>query len=358
MPVNERIQALRKAIHKTADAIGRQLNLMEVCGTHTVAIFRNGIRALLPEGIKLLSGPGCPVCVTPEADIDWAVEFSTSGQGAILTFGDMMRVPGSGASLYGARSQGADVRVVYSPMDCLDIAEKEPEKTFVFMATGFETTSPLIGATILEAKSRAIKNLLFYSAHKLVPPALRVLVEDPQVRIDGFILPGHVSTIIGSRPYEFVATEYGKPSVITGFDGVDILEGILMLLAQIRQGVARVEIQYKKAVRPEGNPKAQEVLREVFEVVDASWRGIGKIPESGLELRQVYRQFNAKEVFQVSGRSEKKRASACRCGDVLKGKALPPECPLFGRACTPEHPVGACMVSTEGSCAAYYKYGR
>lgn len=355
--MNERVELLKKAIFKTTESIGRELNLMEVCGTHTVAIFRNGIRAILPEGINLLSGPGCPVCVTPEVDIDWAVEFSTSGRGAILTFGDMMRVPGTKATLYDARSMGADVRVVYSPMDCLKIAKAEPEKTFVFMATGFETTSPLIGATIVEAKNQGIGNLYFYSSHKLVPPALKALVVDPEVRIDGFILPGHVSTIIGSRPYEFVASEYGKPSVITGFDGVDILEGILMLLKQIHEGRASVEIQYKKAVRPEGNPKALEVLSEVFDVIDAHWRGIGGIPESGLELKKDYTGFNAKGIFEVSIASPEKKSS-CRCGDVLKGKIIPTECPLFAKACTPEHPVGACMVSTEGSCAAYYKYGR
>ncbi|RME69152.1 MAG: hydrogenase formation protein HypD [Nitrospirae bacterium] len=355
--MKDRIEILKKAIHKTAESIGRQLNLMEVCGTHTVAIFRSGIRSLLPEGINLLSGPGCPVCVTPEHDIDWAVEFSTSGHGVILTFGDMMRVPGTKASLYDARSMGADVRVVYSPMDCLSIAKAEPEKTFVFMATGFETTSPLIGATIIEAKNQGVENLFFYSSHKLVPPALRALVVDPEVKIHGFILPGHVSTIIGSRPYEFVASEYGIPSVITGFEGVDILEGILMLLKQIKEERATVEIQYKKAVRPEGNPRALEVLGEVFQEVDAQWRGIGTIPQSGLEIKDNYSMFNAKVLYEVSsGRTEKR--TACRCGDVLKGKILPTGCPLFAKACTPEHPVGACMVSTEGSCAAYYKYGR
>ncbi len=354
--MDNRVRTLQKAIWHAAEAVGRDLNLMEVCGTHTVAIFRNGIRALLPPQIKLLSGPGCPVCVTPEKDIDWAVEFSISGRAVVLTFGDMMRIPGTSRSLYDARSLGGDVRVVYSPMDCLDIAQSEQDRPVVFMATGFETTSPLIGATILEAKKRGISNLYFYSSHKLVPPALKALLQDPEVKIDGFILPGHVSTIIGSRAYEFIARDYGKPAVITGFEGVEILEGILMLLLQIKDQRASVEIQYTKAVRPEGNPRALQVLEEVFRPVDALWRGIGLIPESGLELREEFSMFNAKGLFSVPEQAEKK--TACRCGDVLKGKSLPSECPLFGRACTPEHPVGACMVSTEGSCAAYFKYGQ
>jgi hydrogenase expression/formation protein HypD len=356
MRVAEETKLLLDAIKKVIDRIGRPVKLMEVCGTHTVSIFRNGIRTLLPEEIVLLSGPGCPVCVTSIEDVDRAVAISLNKDMILATFGDMMRVPGSGRSLYHARSEGADIKIVYSPMDCLDICRENPDKMVVFFGTGFETTSPSVAATLLEAEHRGVENFYLYSCHKLVPPALRALLLDPETDIDGFILPGHVSTIIGSEPYEFIPKDFHRPAVITGFDGRDIIQGILMILMQIQRHDAAVEVQYTKAVRPEGNRKAMGLLEEVFQVVDTHWRGIGLIPESGLELRNEFNHRNIKRVVEIDIEPTEE-PKACRCGEVLKGKKIPPECPLFAKACTPENPVGACMVSTEGSCAAYYRYG-
>ncbi len=335
---------------------GRPLKLMEVCGTHTVAIFRHGIRDVIPEEISLISGPGCPVCVTSIRDVDSAIALSRIPGVTLATFGDMMRVPGGRESLNDARSQGADVRVFYSPMDSLKLAMEEPEKEVVFFATGFETTSPLIAATVAEAGRRKVGNFSIYTVHKLVPPALRALLNSPEVQVDGFILPGHVSTIIGSKPYGFMASEYGKPGVITGFDAADIIEGILMLLLQIVRGRAEIEIQYRKVVREEGNPKALSLIEEVFEPSDAYWRGIGMIPGSGLRLRRGFEKFDCLNRFNADV-PDYPEPAACSCGEVLRGVKIPLECPLFGAACTPESPVGACMVSTEGSCAAYYRYG-
>lgn len=343
-------------LQKLAERIKRPLKLMEVCGTHTVEIFRHGIRSILPKDISLLSGPGCPVCVTPVRDIDAAISIAKKPGAILVTFGDMMRVPGGGQSLMDARSEGADVRVVYSPMDALNLALTEKEKEIVFFATGFETTSPLIAATVMEAVGRGIRNFSVYSSHKLVPPALRALLDSPDVEVDGFILPGHVSTIIGSRPYEFVAAQYGKPSVITGFEAHEIIEGILMILRQIVSGKACVEIQYRRVVRECGNPRALAMLKEVFEPADVSWRGIGTIPESGLKLRQGYKVFDAASRFSIET-ADAPEPEMCSCGEILRGAKIPLECTLFGSACTPKSPVGPCMVSSEGSCAAYYKYG-
>ncbi len=337
------------------DSIGRPVRLMEVCGTHTVAIFRQGIRNLLPEGVKLLSGPGCPVCVTSVKDVDTAIAISKLDGVVLTTFGDMMRVPGDRKSLSDAKAEGGDVRTVYSPLDALQIAEKNQNRKVVFFATGFETTSPSVAGTILEAERKGIPNFSIYSVHKTVPPALKALLDSGEVKVDGFILPGHVSTVIGSIPYTFIASAYRKSSVITGFGADDILSGISMLLRQISSGTAEVEIQYNRVVKREGNPKALSVLEEFFEPEDAEWRGIGTIPGSGLRLRERYRHRDVRTLFdlKVPQGSEPK---ACSCGDVLKGIKIPSDCLLFGKACTPEKPVGACMVSSEGSCAAYYKY--
>ncbi|HYA31567.1 MAG TPA: hydrogenase formation protein HypD [Thermodesulfovibrionales bacterium] len=335
---------------------GRPLKLMEVCGTHTVAIFRHGIRDVIPENINLISGPGCPVCVTSIRDVDSAIAISRIRGVTLATFGDMMRVPGGKESLNDARSEGADVRIFYSPMDALKLAAESPEREVVFFATGFETTSPLIAATVAEAERRDVRNFSLYTVHKLVPPALRALLVSPEVMVDGFILPGHVSTIIGKRPYEFIASDFHKPGVITGFDAEDIIQGILMLLTQLTEKRADVEIQYTKVVREEGNPRAVSMIEAFFEPCDAYWRGIGTIPGSGLKLREKYLRFDAMSRFspEVPYHPE---PEACSCGDVLRGVKIPLECPLFGAGCTPESPVGACMVSTEGSCAAYYRYG-
>jgi len=335
--------------------IGRPVNLMEVCGTHTVAIFKHGIRDIIPAGINLLSGPGCPVCVTPLKDVDTAIAISNQEGVILATFGDMMRVPGSKQSLYHAQAEGAQIRVVYSPMDALNIALGHNDKTIVFFATGFETTSPSIAGTLSEAERLGVKNFMIYSAHKLIPPALRALICSQDVNVSGFILPGHVSTIIGSRPYQFIASEYRTPSVITGFEASDILQGIMMLLRQIASGKAEVEVQYKRVVRERGNQKALSFLYEYFEPCDSHWRGLGLIPESGLRLRQHVRHRNAKAIFDMDI-PDPVEPKSCLCGQVLRGIKRPTDCLLFGKKCTPEHPVGACMVSTEGSCAAYYKY--
>ena len=346
-------------IKKLLDSIKRPVRLMEVCGTHTVAIFRHGIRKLLPEGISLLSGPGCPVCVTSVEDVEKAMAIAKKENIIFTTFGDMMRVPGIEKNLSEVRAEGADIRVVYSPMDALKIASDNKDKKVVFFATGFETTSPSVAGTLFEADKLKIDNFYIYSAHKLVPPALDALLGSGEVNVDGFILPGHVSTIIGSRPYGFIAEKYRKPSVITGFDAEDILQGINMLLAQIAANKAEVEIQYKKVVREEGNPKAVELMNEYFEPCDAYWRGIGTIPLSGLRLREKFRHRDINSILKIdiSFASGPQEPQGCSCGEVLRGLKTPEQCPLFGCACTPESPVGACMVSTEGSCAAYYKYG-
>jgi hydrogenase expression/formation protein HypD len=343
-------------LYKLVDGIGKPLKLMEVCGTHTVEIFRHGIRDVIPGTVKLLSGPGCPVCVTSVQDVDAAIAIAKTPGTIMATFGDMMRVPGGKGSLLEARSEGADVQVLYSPMDALSLAQKEANKEIVFFATGFETTSPLIAATVSYAAAAGIKNFSVYTAHKLVPPALQALLDSSDVQVDGFILPGHVSTIIGKKPYEFVPARYGKPSVITGFDAKDIIEGILMIVRQVAQKRASVEIQYRNVVREEGNPRAVALLDEYFEPADAYWRGIGTIPKSGLKLRDKFAAFDANTRFSppVSTSTE---PELCSCGDILRGVKIPTECPLFGTGCTPESPVGPCMVSTEGSCAAYYKYG-
>ncbi|VAX28437.1 [NiFe] hydrogenase metallocenter assembly protein HypD [hydrothermal vent metagenome] len=342
-------------IHLMMKEIGRPVRLMEVCGTHTVAIFRHGIRTVLPDGILLLSGPGCPVCVTSIEDIDKAVKISGQPGVILATFGDMMRVPGSSENLQEARADGVDIRVLYSPMDALDIAGENPDRRVVFFATGFETTSPSVAATLCEADRKGIDNFYIYPNHKLVPPALKALLADERVKVDGFILPGHVSTIIGRGPYDFISRHYKKPSVIAGFEARDILEAVAMLLAQLIKGESRVEIQYVRAVRAEGNPKAISLIETCFMPVDAQWRGIGTIAESGLSLREEFRHRDASKLFDIEVESTPD-IRGCACGDVLKGIKIPTDCPLYGKKCTPENPVGACMVSTEGSCSAYYKY--
>jgi len=345
--------AARK-IAETAAAIGRPLRLMEVCGTHTVAIFRHGIRSLLPENVTFLSGPGCPVCVTAAGDVEAALSLARRDDVVLATFGDMMRVPGKKESLQEARAAGAEVRIVYSPLDAL-LTAINGEKEVVFFATGFETTSPLVAATLHEANRKKVDNFSIFSVHKLVPPALKALLGSGEVRVDGFILPGHVCTVTGSRPFAFLAEEFGKPAVVTGFNAEEILEGIMMLLDQIASGKPSVEIQYKSVVKEAGNTTAQAMLHEYFEPEDAMWRGIGVIPGSGLKLRPRFSHRDAIERFDPD-RPDVEEPKGCQCGEVLKGIKLPPECKLFGKACTPEKPVGACMVSTEGSCAAYYKY--
>jgi len=334
----------------------RPIRLMEVCGTHTVAIFRAGIRRLLPPAVELVSGPGCPVCVTPNAYIDTAIAYSREPDMIIATFGDMLRVPGSSTSLAAAKAAGADVRVVYSPLDSLAVAAANPAKRVIFLAVGFETTAPTAAGAVLAAEEEGLKNFFVLSAHKLVPPALRALLTAGGARVDGLILPGHVSAVIGEEPYRFLAGEFGVPAVIAGFDPLDILEAVYLLAGQIAAGEAALANQYRRAVPPAGNPAALAVLGRVYEEADAAWRGLGVIPRSGLAINAAYRRFDASAALPVTP-EETKEPAGCRCGEVLRGAARPADCPLFGTACVPERPAGPCMVSGEGACAAWYKYG-
>lgn len=331
------------------------VNLMEVCGTHTVAIARNGLRDVMPPNVRLISGPGCPVCVTANRDIDTAIEFSRQPNVTVATFGDMMKVPGSYSSLAREKAEGADVRIVYSPLDALSLAEKDPHRHVVFIGVGFETTVPVIAAAIRRAQAAGIENFSVFSAHKTVPGALSVLVNDPDVRIDGLILPGHVSTIIGLEPYRFLAEDFHVPGVITGFEPVDVLQGIWMLLRQLAERRAEIEIAYGRGVAAEGNSTARKLIEEIFEPTGAEWRGIGLIPGTGLGIKPSFSAYDAEKRVPVSP-PEPREIKGCQCGEVLRGVTLPYECKLFGRGCTPEHPIGPCMVSSEGSCAAYYRY--
>jgi len=332
------------------------LKLMEVCGTHTMAISSSGIRRAVDPRLKLVSGPGCPVCVTEESDIDRAIGFAALKGVTVLTFGDMMRVPGTNGSLNDARAKGADVRVVYSPLDGLQMARQESEREFVFLGVGFETTAPTVAATVLEAEKLQVKNFSVLPLFKLIPPALKFIAARAQIRIDGLILPGHVSTVIGAQPYRFLVDRYRIPCCITGFEPRDILEGIFLLLQQIVKG-PELTIQYRRSVRPEGNPQAKALMATVFKLVDANWRGIGKIARSGLGFKRRFARFDARQRFGVVSGKKSKR-TGCACGDVMLGLKTPPECRLFARRCTPESPIGPCMVSSEGACAAYYRYER
>lgn len=337
--------------------IDRPITVMEVCGTHTVAIAKSGLRDLLPEQMRLLSGPGCPVCVTDDLDLDLVMALSREKGVILATFGDMMRVPGTESSLLQEKSRGADVRVVYSPADAVELARENPGSQVVFLGVGFETTTPVVAAALEQAVNIGLQNFSVFSLHKVVPPIMRVLLDDPEVRIDAFLNPGHVCTILGTEPFQFISEEYGKPCVVTGFEAFDILEALLLIVRQYREESPAVEIQYKRAVRAEGNQVAVGFIEKYFTPVNACWRGIGEVPGSGLELKDEYAHYDARKRFPITV-NIKKRKKKCSCGDVLKGLKLPYECPLFGKVCTPAKPVGPCMVSTEGSCAAYYRYGR
>ena len=360
-----------------------EITIMEVCGSHTMSIYRYGLKKLLPSNIRLLSGPGCPVCVTSVNYIDTAIAISqntsassNSGRDVLITtFGDMMRVPGSSSSIEKERAKGASVAVVYSTLDALHLAEKHPDKKVVFLAVGFETTAPTIAASVIEAERRGLKNYFVLTAHKVMPPVMKALLTDKELNLDGFLCPAHVSTIIGSRPYEFIARDFHIPCVIAGFEPLDILQGIYMLLEQIVKKEAIVQIEYSRVAKREGNPTALALLDKVFEPCDVEWRGLGFIPQSGLKLRSQYERFDARTVFRISDFvvsaqsndfgfqinsaicNPQSAINGCICGDILRGVKTPSECKLFKNICNPEHPVGACMVSSEGTCAAYYKYG-
>jgi hydrogenase expression/formation protein HypD len=343
---------LTAAIHQAAV---RPLRLMEVCGTHTMAIFRHGIRSVLPANITLLSGPGCPVCVTAQKDIDAFVAFSRRNDVIVTTFGDLMKVPGSGTTLAGQKAAGADVRIVYSVFDAVTMARENPDKQVVFCAVGFETTIPTIAAGILMAAAQDLDNFCIHSAHKLTPPALAALMETEGVDIDGFILPGHVSVITGIDAFRPVFETYNIPSVIAGFEPIDILQAIHLLVQQNETGKPALENAYSRAVSVRGNPKAKAVMHQVFDVCDAVWRGIGPIAGSGMKLNKAFRAFDADARFSLD-LPDVPEPKGCACGDILMGLKTPAACALYKKKCTPMTPVGPCMVSSEGACAAYYKY--
>lgn len=331
---------------------------MEVCGGHTHAIYRHGIEALLPESIELVHGPGCPVCVIPMGRVDDAISIASSDGITMCCFGDMLRVPGGTSTLLGAKAHGADVRVVYSPLDALALAEREPDRNVVFLAVGFETTAPSTAATLLEARDRKVRNFSVFSNHVTIVPPLKAILDSPGLDLDGFIGPGHVSTVIGIGPYRFVTSQYGKPIVTSGFEPVDILQGVAMLLRQLAEGRCEVENQYRRAVPDGGNRKALDLLAEVFVVrPHFEWRGLGFIAQSALALAPAFADWDAEIRFEIPG-VRVADPKACQCGEVLKGALRPWECKVFGTACTPETPIGTCMVSSEGACAAYYNYGR
>jgi len=335
----------------------KSINIMEVCGTHTMEIARNGLKQLLPPKINLISGPGCPVCVTPINEIDNIIEILKDYDVSIFGFGDMIKVPGSSSSLAYEKSMGKDVVICYSPLYALEFAENNPDKNVIFIAIGFETTAPLSSVIVKRASDKKLRNFFIYCTHKIIPPALEVLLKDKEVRIDGLLLPGHVSAIIGSKPYSFIAEDYKIPGVISGFDPEGILQAIKMILIQIAQKKSKIEIEYKSVVKEEGNTVAVNQIHEVFQIQDSMWRGLGNIPKSGLKLKPDFSEFDAKLKFPTK-KLNSREPKGCECGNVLKGIKKPDECKLFAKSCTPDNPIGACMVSSEGTCAAYYKFYR
>ncbi len=348
-------RSLLAAIAEMAAHIDRVITFMEFCGGHTHAIMQSGIRQALPANVRLLSGPGCPVCVTDQQDIDQAIALAGLPGVTLTTFGDMMRVPGTTETLQQAAARGADVRVVYSPLDAVTLAEHHPEREVVFLGVGFETTAPGVAAAMQTARARGVPNFSVFSMHKYTPPAMRAILDAGEVRLDGVIGPGHVSTIIGLRAWEFLPREYGIPVVVAGFEPVDILLAMKMLVAQVVAGEAWAANGYRRSVRPQGNPVALGMMAKVFEPVDAPWRGFGELPASGMGVRAAWREFDARARFILPD-VPSREPPGCRCGEVLRGIMEPPACPLFGRACTPARPLGPCMISDEGACAAHYLY--
>ena len=348
---------MRALMPRLPSVPGRKLQIMEVCGGHTHAIFRYGIEAMLPEGVELVHGPGCPVCVLPMGRIDDCIAIAERPNVIFTTFGDAMRVPGSKKSLLGAKGEGADIRMVYSPLAALALARKHPDKEVVFFALGFETTTPSTALTVLQAEAEGIANFSLFCNHITIVPTLRAILESSDLQIDGFIGPGHVSMVIGTTPYDFIAETYRKPIVVAGFEPLDVLHSIYLVLLQLAEGRCSVENQYARVVPSAGNRMAMEAVARVFELREHfEWRGLGSIPQSGLRMRDAYAAYDAERKFAVPGLLVLDPA-ACQCGEVLKGTLKPWECRSFGTACTPETPVGALMVSSEGACAAYYQYG-
>jgi len=349
--LSERIKAITPDGH---------INIMEVCGTHTQSFFRFGLDELLPRNLKLIAGPGCPVCVSTQEYIDNAIKLTQYKDNIILTFGDMLRIPGTRSTLEKERAKRGNVEVVHSALDALLFARQNPGKKILFLAVGFETTAPTIALSIIRAKKENIRNLFFYSSLKLIPPAMDYLVKDKRLNLSGFLCPGHVSCVIGTKSYEFIPQKYKIGCCITGFEPLDILEGIYFLIQQIINNKPCVQNQYVRVVTKQGNLKAKNKIFEVFKVCGASWRGLGKIPQSGLKIKDEFSQFDAGKTFSIHDKrcviSDK--LSRCRCGDILKGLISPKDCPLFSKACKPDHPIGPCMVSSEGACNAYYRYKR
>ncbi len=344
-----------KSINKTVKEIKKPVKFMHVCGTHEHTLSKYGLRPLLPKEIEILSGPGCPVCVCPAADIDKAIELGKRDDTIITTFGDMIRVPSTKLSLAELKAMGADIRIVYGPHDAVEIARKNPDKEVIFFAIGFETTAPLIG---YEIKSGAPSNFSVICAHKLIPAALELLISQSQLRIDGFISPGHVSTIIGLQPFKIFSDAYKVPNVIAGFEPNDVLLGILMLLQQIKNKKFETINEYSRVVKPEGNKIAQNVISEVFKSVSSPWRGIGRIFDGGLAIRDKYEKFDADKKFDIKIEKSQDIPPGCSCHLIMVGKLSPNECELFGEICTPLNPIGPCMVSQEGTCAIFYNYHR
>ncbi|MEM8603376.1 MAG: hydrogenase formation protein HypD [Cyanobacteria bacterium P01_H01_bin.121] len=348
------------------EALGQQLTqqrpgpikVMEVCGGHTHSIFKFGLESLLPETVELVHGPGCPVCIMPKGRLDDAIALTQNPGVIFTTFGDVMRVPGSKQSLLQAKAEGADIRIVYSPLDALAIARKNPDREVIFFAIGFETTSPSTALTVLQAEREGIQNFSLFCNHVLVVPALESLLSNPDLQLDGFIGPGHVSTVIGTQPYQVISQRHGKPVVVSGFEPLDILQSLYMVLQQLVEGRCEVENQYARLVQEHGNTVALDALGKVFAVrPEFEWRGLGDIPTSGFQMHPNYANYDAEVKFTVPHRQVADH-KACACGEILQGVKKPWECKVFGTGCTPEHPIGACMVSSEGACAAYYKYGR
>lgn len=345
-------ETLKKLEELSAD---RHYTFMEVCGTHTVSIARYGFRSLLPKNITLLSGPGCPVCVSANKDLDMAIALAKLDEVILCTFGDMMRVPGSSSSLAKEKAQGADVRVCYSPLDAIQIAKDNPDKEVVFAGVGFETTAPIVAAAAMEAHEAGLKNFSVLSIHKTMPNALEAIVNDAELGLDGLILPGHVSVITGIAPYKFLAEKYHIPGVITGFEPLDILLGVYELVDMVKHNTPEIKNAYPRGVRDEGNKAAQKIIAEVFDEVDVEWRGLGTIEKSGLDFNAHYDYLDARKRFEVHPEPTKEH-KGCKCGDILRGHMRPNDCPLFDKVCTPQNPIGPCMVSSEGSCSAAFRY--
>ena len=337
---------------------GRRYSFMEICGGHTHTIYKHGLEDHLPESISLVHGPGCPVCVIPMGRVDDAIALAEQDDVIMTSFGDMMRVPGGRGSFFDSKAAGADIRMVYSPLDSLKIARKNPDKRVIFFAIGFETTTPSTAMTVLRAAAEGLDNFAVFCNHVRVTPAITAILASPDLHLDGFVGPGHVSTVIGCEPYDYIPRDHGKPLVVSGFEPLDILTSIYMLLGQFAEGRCEVENQYSRVVPWDGNPKALAVIDKVMEVRDTfEWRGLGWIPESAMQLREEYAAFDAERIFSVPG-VRVADPKACQCGEVLRGAIKPWECKVFGTACTPETPIGTCMVSSEGACAAYYNFGR